>query len=622
MIQNLKVLGLALVGALAFCVTGVSTASATIFEAEDKSTVLTGTTHDNIFNIPGGSSFQCTTSSFDGTALHGASTATVLPTYNGIVNETPHTNVKCTASLGSVTVDVNGCHYKLTGNTTGSDSGTDAIVWIECPAGQVIKITGPLGCSISVPSQTPTSGGVVYDNVSSHPGGSAIKVTATSTGITFTATANCGFVGIPSHGDNATYVGTVTATGYVDKGSEFSEGSQVGVSVGGGPPDQLLIDGDVSLVGEGTGIEDFSLNAGTAECTESAYTGTMEVSPASELTLTPAFAECDAFGYSNAEVITNGCDYLFHEGAEAEGGSFEGAADIKCPEGKSIEIVAKVRGLLKCRATIGTQSGLAGVTYSSSGSGSSRDLEFDIHLEKVKYTQDTGEGLGKCTAGSFEDGKVNGAPTVIGERSGEQVGVWVQRTGPREMHSEIEDTTLIGEDTGSEKIELSAGTAECLEAGYKGTLAAKDQLTWTLSPEFANCDAFGFSTAEVKWNGCAYELSIDEEKVGEAFEGVGAIQCAEGKTIEVIAESSGTLKCKATIGTQSGLTPVTYTNAGAGTSRDVKVDLSLSGVKYTQDAGEGAGKCTGGSFEDGKIVGSPTVIGESAEKKQIGIWIE
>ncbi|HEY5815726.1 MAG TPA: hypothetical protein VIS95_05240 [Solirubrobacterales bacterium] len=240
MIRNLKALGLALVAVFAMSAMTASAASATDFftTANQEPAYLTGSSHDNIFNIPGGSSFQCTTSAFDGTGVHGGSTVTVLPTYSGILNETPHTNPKCTASLGTVTIDVNHCHYVLTGNTTGSDNGTDATVSIVCGAAGPIKITGPLGCTVSVPSQTPTSGGVVYDNETNHPGGSAIKVTATSTGITFTSTAACGFVGIPSHGNNATYVGSVIATGYTDNVNNSTtnlttihEGPQVGVSI-------------------------------------------------------------------------------------------------------------------------------------------------------------------------------------------------------------------------------------------------------------------------------------------------------------------------------------------------------------------------------------------------------
>jgi len=237
MIRNLKILGLALVAVLAMGAMSASAASATdFFTTSNKNpALLTGTSHDHKFSI-GATSFQCTTSVFTGTAVHGASEATVLPKYTGVLSATPH-ETPCTSSLGTVTVHVNDCHYRLTGNTTGSDVGTDATVWIQCPVGKVIQITGAFGCTISVPSQTPTSGGVIYTNATNHTGGAAVTVKATATGITFTTTGPCGLVGLPAHGNNAIYTGTLTATGWEDKNlntadlTNVEEGARVPVSV-------------------------------------------------------------------------------------------------------------------------------------------------------------------------------------------------------------------------------------------------------------------------------------------------------------------------------------------------------------------------------------------------------
>jgi len=128
-----------------------------------------------------------------------------------------------------VTIDVNECHYKLTGNTTGSDAGaTDATVWIECGTSPIV-ITAALGCEITVPSQTPTSGGVVYANGTEN-GKSVVEVTATATGITYES-HNCAGL-VPAHGNDAVYTGHVPITGYEDLGGTLSsptEGSQIGI---------------------------------------------------------------------------------------------------------------------------------------------------------------------------------------------------------------------------------------------------------------------------------------------------------------------------------------------------------------------------------------------------------
>src|ERR1041384_5765759 len=134
MIRNLKILGLALVASLAVGALGASAASATdLFTTENgESVLLTGTSHNGRFTITAGSNllFECTTSSFAGTAQNGASEVTVEPSYTGKVNATPHGS-SCSSSIGDFTFDQEGCHYTFTGNTTGTEGGkTDATVWV------------------------------------------------------------------------------------------------------------------------------------------------------------------------------------------------------------------------------------------------------------------------------------------------------------------------------------------------------------------------------------------------------------------------------------------------------------------------------------------------------------
>ncbi len=235
MIRNLKALGLALVAVFAI---GAITASAALavedhFTTSQTSALMTGTSTNNKFEITGGPSFECTTSQFTATGVNNSTEVTVDPSYTGRIGETPH-GTKCTGSpIGNVTIDMNSCDYDLTGKTTGSDGGlTDATISVTCTtAGDHIVITGPLGCKIKVPAQTPTSGGVTYTNLPKHPGGSAIEVIATATGITYTS-ENC--VGVASEGNDSDYTGTVVVTGYEDTEglpTPITEGAQIGVSM-------------------------------------------------------------------------------------------------------------------------------------------------------------------------------------------------------------------------------------------------------------------------------------------------------------------------------------------------------------------------------------------------------
>lgn len=215
MIRNLKLLGLALAAVFAMSAVAAQAAfGVDTFTSSVSPVGVTGTgNNDGVFKITGGlgevlSEFHCSTTSFPsvGTVTSGASQVEVAPSYKG-TNAEPG-NEKCESTLGNVKIDMNGCTYVLTGNTTGSDNGTDATVWVKCPPNAEIQITAALGCTISVPAQTPTSGGVTYTN---NVGSGDVTVTATVTGITFTTTSACQVGGLPAEANTSDYTETITA---------------------------------------------------------------------------------------------------------------------------------------------------------------------------------------------------------------------------------------------------------------------------------------------------------------------------------------------------------------------------------------------------------------------------
>jgi hypothetical protein len=246
MTRNLKALGLALAAVFAMSAVAASTASAVAsdhFTTTKPSALLTGVSHDNEFKITGGPGFACTTSKFTGTVLNNATEATIDPEYTGKFSHTPHNTAgvdfrECNGTGGDVTLDMNGCHYDLTGSTTGLDQGlVDATVWITCPAGQAIKITQlSTGMTLSIPAQTPTAGDVTYTNLPNHSGGKAVTVKATATGLTYHCTPAfvCLISGAGSHGNDSDYTGTVTVTGYEDVDglpTPLTEGAQIPIEV-------------------------------------------------------------------------------------------------------------------------------------------------------------------------------------------------------------------------------------------------------------------------------------------------------------------------------------------------------------------------------------------------------
>jgi hypothetical protein len=220
MTRNFKALGLALIVALAMSAVAASVASAatdTLFTGADPAFVTAEQEAEkgqHIFEVPGeGVSATCSKAHFGGTVQGGEkiTQVTVTPKYEGTCSLEP---------FGSATVDTTGCDYLLTGETVGAH----AKVHINCSGSNKIKITGPLGCTISVGTQSP-GGGYTIKNETGGNGIKDVTLNITVTNISWTSTFSCGFIGLPSSGNNATYTGTATAKAYEDNNGVT--GSQV-----------------------------------------------------------------------------------------------------------------------------------------------------------------------------------------------------------------------------------------------------------------------------------------------------------------------------------------------------------------------------------------------------------
>jgi hypothetical protein len=230
MTRHLKAALLVLITGFVIGATTASTASAAdLFTASKEKAWVTGIASNVVIGLTNSIQFKCTTSVLTGTFVNGTSEITASTSLSGEPNATPH-GEDCTSTFNKAKFDMNDCHFKLTGSTTGSDGGADAIVWLECPVGTTLQITDTTGCTISIPSQTPTSGGVTYTNLPNHMGGSAIKILTTLTGITYSTNPTCQFLGLPAEGNNIDFIATTILTGYEDLGGTMtapSEGAQI-----------------------------------------------------------------------------------------------------------------------------------------------------------------------------------------------------------------------------------------------------------------------------------------------------------------------------------------------------------------------------------------------------------
>jgi hypothetical protein len=166
---------------------------------------------------------------------------TAIGTTEGLeVNE-----IKLHATLGgceafgiAATVDTNGCDLLLTGETDAEEHGKAHLI---CNAGKAIEITIPsISCTLKIHEQTPTEGGVKYNNIAGNP--SDVEAIVTVKGITYERVGNgvlCA-AGAPSEGNDADLTGKATVKSFEDKGctgnlteETFSctEGAQVSASV-------------------------------------------------------------------------------------------------------------------------------------------------------------------------------------------------------------------------------------------------------------------------------------------------------------------------------------------------------------------------------------------------------
>jgi hypothetical protein len=165
----------------------------------------------------------------------------------------------------------------------------------------------------------------------------------------------------------------------------------------------------------------------------------------------------------------------------------------------------------------------------------------------------------------------------------------------------------------------TAGTVKCTTTTFKGTVAVTETSEASVAPTYAGCTAFGFP-AHIDVNGCTFLL-----KIGAATTGTADVVCPAGQEITVTATTSSvnsTLKCTVHVPAQTNLGTVTYSNTGAGATREVLVAVNLAGnVKYSHTAGTGLGACTSGSAATGSYKGSVKVTGENAGGTHVGVFV-
>jgi hypothetical protein len=216
MTRNLKTLGLALVAVFAMSAVAASSASALHFVGGTGIAKVDGTQVGIIVFTVNGTPVECEENTFFGTV---AATTTTEQTITPIINK-----CRFASETYNTTIDMNGCALIF---TISNGANVHNPLHIECPTGagtithggiantKLIIATVPGLCEMTIPEQTPTSGGVTYEAGTS-AGKKDVTANVTVSGIHFTTHGLCQLVaGQPTDftWGNMTYTGKITFTG-------------------------------------------------------------------------------------------------------------------------------------------------------------------------------------------------------------------------------------------------------------------------------------------------------------------------------------------------------------------------------------------------------------------------
>lgn len=144
-------------------------------------------------------------------------------------------------------------------------------------------------------------------------------------------------------------------------------------------------------------------------------------------------------------------------------------------------------------------------------------------------------------------------------------------------------------------IGTTAGHTTCNVAKQHGTIPGPTT-TLTMTASWENCQGGGFPGV-VHMNGCDFLYHVNG---GMLTTGWVDIICPPGQEItKTSGPIGGTIKCVIHIPPQAGLGPVTYTNVGAGPTREITVEINANNLAYSHTAGTGLGACANGGGANG-----------------------
>jgi hypothetical protein len=172
-----------------------------------------------------------------------------------------------------------------------------------------------------------------------------------------------------------------------------------------------------------------------------------------------------------------------------------------------------------------------------------------------------------------------------------------------------------------------AGKVTCEETTYSGSTAITTDSSITLRPTFSGCEIQGIGFSTIDMNKCGYVFTADKLTAGPKYDVETEIECENvGEEITVttwltkkVDEEKGTIKCTIHITQQKLGTGMVLTNNGKAPNT-IEAVINLSGIKYTQTAGTGLGKCTTtGETANGSYIGEVIIEGKNTAGEETEI---
>jgi hypothetical protein len=170
--------------------------------------------------------------------------------------------------------------------------------------------------------------------------------------------------------------------------------------------------------------------------------------------------------------------------------------------------------------------------------------------------------------------------------------------------------TLTGKQpAGNAEFTFAAGVVKCPIVTYIGSRTEKARAEIELTPAYGGCK-LGANPASVNVNECKFFFAVTKLE-GATRAGSMDIFCPSGKALVFTPTVGGVPICTIHLPTQFGKNAVTFTNTGAGATRELIADVKAGGLTYTQTAGMAPGACGNLHAATGIHSATVQVTGES-----------